>query len=53
VPDGLKKAVLPKIGTEKGRGFVRQLFTELEGAIERAAEKVETEASRQDAGPEA
>jgi hypothetical protein len=51
VPASLKRAVLPKLGTERGRGFLRQVFAELEGAIDRAAEKLENEASVQDAAP--
>ena len=41
VPHGLKKAVVPKLVTEQGRGFVKVLLSELEGAVERAAEKAE------------
>jgi hypothetical protein len=41
VPHGLKKAVVPKLATKEGRGFVKVLLHELEGAIERASEKVE------------
>ena len=40
LPDGLKKAVIPKLVTAQGRGFVKVLLSELEGAIDRAAEKV-------------
>ena len=40
VPHGLKKAVVPKLVTKEGRGFVKVLLSELEGAIDRAAEKV-------------
>jgi hypothetical protein len=39
VPRGLKKAVVPKLVTEQGRGFVKVLLSELEGAVDRAAEK--------------
>jgi hypothetical protein len=39
VPHGLKKAVVPKLVTKEGRGFVKVLLSELEGAIDRAAEK--------------
>jgi hypothetical protein len=41
VPDGLKKAVAPKLAGKEGRGFVKVLLSELEGALERAAEKVD------------
>jgi hypothetical protein len=39
VPEGLKKAVTPKLATQEGRGFVKLLLSEFEGAIDRAAEK--------------
>jgi hypothetical protein len=45
IPRGLSKAVLPKVTTAEGRGFVRRLFSELEGAIDRAADAVEAEAA--------
>jgi hypothetical protein len=41
VPHGLKKAVAPKLAGKEGRGFVKVLLSELEAAIDRAAEKVE------------
>ena len=41
VPDGLKKAVAPKLVGKEGRGFVKVLLNELEGALERAADKIE------------
>jgi hypothetical protein len=41
VPHGLKKAVAPKLAGKEGRGFVKVLLSELEGALERAVEKVE------------
>jgi hypothetical protein len=41
VPHGLKKALAPKIVGKEGRGFVKVLLSELEAAIDRAAEKVE------------
>jgi hypothetical protein len=44
IPPGLTKAVLPKVASEEGRGFVRRLLGELEGAIDRAGEAVEAEA---------
>ncbi len=40
-PDGLARAVLPKATSEQGRGFLRHVISELEGAIDRAAESVE------------
>ena len=39
VPHGLKDAVGPKLSGAGGRGFVKQVFSELEGALERAADK--------------
>jgi hypothetical protein len=44
IPSGLTKAVLPKVNSEQGRGFVRRLFSELEGAIDRASDAIEAEA---------
>jgi hypothetical protein len=44
IPAGLTKAVLPKATSEQGRGFLRRLVSELEGAIDRAADQVEPEA---------
>ena len=41
VPQGLKKAVAPKLAGKQGRGFVKVLLSELEGALERAAQKAE------------
>jgi hypothetical protein len=38
IPEGLKKAVTPKLATKEGRGFVKLLLSELEGAVDRAAE---------------
>jgi hypothetical protein len=43
LPHGLKKAVAPKLARTEGRGFVKVLLTELEGAFERAVEKAEAE----------
>jgi hypothetical protein len=43
LPHGLKKAVAPKLAGKQGRGFVKVLLTELEGALERAVEKSEEE----------
>jgi|SRR5882724_198070 len=48
IPPGLTRAVLPKATTEEGRGFVRRLLSELEGAIDRAGDALE--ASAQGAG---
>ena len=41
VPHGLKKAVAPKLAGKEGRGFVKVLLNELEGALERAVDKIE------------
>ena len=41
LPHGLKKAVAPKLAGKAGRGFIKVLLTELEGALERAVEKAE------------
>ena len=41
VPHGLKKAVAPKLAGQEGRGFVKVLLTELEGALDRAVQKAE------------
>jgi hypothetical protein len=41
MPHGLKKALAPKLAGKEGRGFVKVLLTELEGALERAVEKAE------------
>lgn len=38
IPKSLKEAVGPKLDTPRGRGFVRQVLTELEGALDRASE---------------
>jgi hypothetical protein len=43
VPPGLARAVLPKAASEQGRGFVRRLISELEGAIDRAGDAIEAE----------
>jgi hypothetical protein len=43
VPAGLSKAVLPKAASQRGRSFIRLMFSELEGAIDRAAAKVEAD----------
>jgi len=46
IPQGLKDAVGPKLAGESGRGFMKQVFSELEGAFERTAEKAEKEAGQ-------
>jgi hypothetical protein len=43
LPHGLKKAVAPNLAGNEGRGFVKVLLTELEGAFERAVEKADAE----------
>jgi hypothetical protein len=45
IPPGLSQAVLPKASTKQGRAFIRRLFGELEGAIDRAADAIEAEAA--------
>jgi hypothetical protein len=44
IPAGLTKSVLPKVASAEGRGFVRRMLSELEGAIDRAADEDGTEA---------
>jgi hypothetical protein len=41
IPKGLKATVGPKLSGKQGRGFVRLVLQELEGAVERAAEQVD------------
>lgn len=41
IPKGLKETVGPKLSNEHGRSFLKLAFSELEGAIERAADKVD------------
>jgi hypothetical protein len=43
IPQGLKDAVAPKLADKDGRGFMKKVFSELEGAITRAAEQVDAE----------
>jgi hypothetical protein len=50
IPSGLTKAVLPKLNSDQGRGFVRRLMGELEGAIDRAGDAVEAESKAKAAG---
>jgi hypothetical protein len=45
VPKGLREVVGPKIGSKSGLSFVKKVFGELEGAIERAADDQRREAS--------
>jgi hypothetical protein len=49
IPSGLSKAVLPKVTNEQGRGFVRRLLSELEGAIDRAGDAIEAAAKTEGA----
>jgi hypothetical protein len=51
LPHGLKKAVVPKLVTKQGHGFVKVLLSELEGAIERAADKVEGKIEKEEETP--
>jgi hypothetical protein len=46
IPQGLRDAVGPKLAGDSGRGFVKQVFSELEGAFERATEKSEKDAGQ-------
>ncbi len=41
IPKGLKETVGPKLSNEHGRSFLKLAFSELEGAIERAADKID------------
>ncbi|MDR2987497.1 MAG: hypothetical protein LBV34_21930 [Nocardiopsaceae bacterium] len=50
IPQGLKDAVGPKLASDNGRGFVKQVFTELEGALERVGEKGQQPESGQHPG---
>ncbi|HEX7993583.1 MAG TPA: hypothetical protein VF506_06640 [Streptosporangiaceae bacterium] len=52
IPQGLRDAVGAKLAGDSGRGFVKQVFSELEGAFERAAEKSEKEAGQHSANPD-
>lgn len=40
VPEGLKKAVGPKLASPEGQGWMRLFFSEFEGAANRAAERL-------------
>jgi hypothetical protein len=53
IPKSLKEAVAPKLDTPRGRGFVRQVLTELEGAIDRASETYAEKKPTDPAGQEA
>ena len=46
IPEGLKQAVAPKLATREGRGFVKLLLSELEGAADRAAGKAMEQAGK-------
>ena len=46
VPKGLKEAVAPKLVNKRGRSFLKLAFSELEGAIDRAADTVEAQESQ-------
>ncbi len=46
IPKGLKDAVGAQLAGTTGRGFVRQVFAELEGALQRAGETTEKEAGQ-------
>lgn len=43
VPQGIKDAVVPKLAGQGGRSFIKKVFSELETAIERAADQTEAE----------
>jgi hypothetical protein len=51
LPHGLKKALAPKLAGKEGRGFVKVLLNELEGALERAVEKAEEAEEATSAAP--
>ena len=53
IPKSLKEAVGPKLDTPRGRGFVRQVLTELEGALDRASETHTEQKPTDPAGQEA
>ena len=46
IPKGLKETVGPKLTNERGRSFLKLAFSELEGAIERAADKIDAREER-------
>jgi hypothetical protein len=46
VPEGLKKALAPKLATQSGQGFLKLLFSEFESTIDRAAEKAKAAAEQ-------
>jgi hypothetical protein len=52
IPKSLKEAVAPKLDTPRGRGFVRQVLTELEGALDRASETYAEQKPADPAGQE-
>jgi hypothetical protein len=43
VPRGLTEAVAPKLVNKRGRSFLKLAFSELEDAIDRAADKIEAQ----------
>jgi hypothetical protein len=54
VPKGVKDEVTTKLGHKQGRNFLRLTLSELEGAVERAADKLENDAkSKGDPAPPA
>jgi hypothetical protein len=46
IPEGLKRAVAPKLATQQGRGFVKLLFSEFDAVVDRAAEQAKAAAER-------
>jgi hypothetical protein len=52
IPQGLKDTLGARLSNERGRGFVRLAFQELEGAMERATDKLEAAGKREAAGPQ-
>jgi hypothetical protein len=53
LPKGLRDAVGPKAAEKQGRGFLRQVLHELEGAIDRASDKFDQEPQPGQPPPEA
>jgi hypothetical protein len=49
IPEGLKKAVAPKLATSQGRGFVKLLFSEFEAVVDRAAQQAKAAADQANA----
>jgi hypothetical protein len=52
IPEGLKKAVAPKLATEQGQGFVKILLSEFQGAVNRAADQAKAAAEQAKGGAE-